>query len=123
MIYRMNSFNRIEVSMSDLAIKKAQPMKKFLVVSAVAALSATFQVQADDALDAKYQRSCFACHGTGAAGAPKVGDKEAWAPRLALGMDALVASVKKGKGVMPPMGLCQDCTDDDFKALINKMSK
>ena len=51
-----------------------------------------------------YQSACFACHGTGAAGAPKVGDKAAWEPRVAQGMDALVANAIKGKGAMPPKG-------------------
>ena len=43
-----------------------------------------------------------ACHTTGAAGAPKVGDKAAWAPRIAQGIDALTANAIKGKGAMPP---------------------
>ncbi len=51
-----------------------------------------------------YQATCFACHGTGAAGAPKVGDKAAWEPRVAQGLDALVANAVKGKGAMPPKG-------------------
>ncbi len=71
---------------------------------------------------AKYQTSCFACHSTGAAGAPKTGDAEAWAPRMEKGMDTLVASVKTGMGGMPPTGLCADCTDDELKALIEYMA-
>ncbi|HHQ41350.1 MAG TPA: cytochrome c5 family protein [Chromatiales bacterium] len=51
-----------------------------------------------------YQSACFACHGTGAAGAPKVGDKAAWKDRIAQGMDALVANAIRGKGAMPPKG-------------------
>jgi len=76
---------------------------------------------ADEAPD-KYQSSCFACHGTGAAGAPKTGDKDAWAPRVAQGTAAMVTSVRKGKGAMPPGGLCADCTDDELKVLIEFMS-
>lgn len=98
-------------------------MKKLLVVSAIASLSMVLNAQADEALQDKYQRTCFACHGTGAAGAPKTGDKAAWEPRVAKGIDELLKSVKEGKGVMPPMGLCSDCTDEDFKGLIEMMSK
>ena len=47
---------------------------------------------------------CGACHNTGAAGAPKIDDKAAWAPRLATGKDALIKSVTNGKGAMPPKG-------------------
>ena len=48
--------------------------------------------------------ACLACHTTGAAGAPKVGDKAAWAPRIALGFPELVESAKKGKNAMPAKG-------------------
>ena len=51
-----------------------------------------------------YNSVCGACHNTGAAGAPKVDDKAAWAPRLATGKDALIKSVTNGKGAMPPKG-------------------
>ncbi len=68
-----------------------------------------------------YQQSCQACHATGAAMAPKLGDKAAWAPRIALGMDAMVASAINGKGVMPPKGTCMSCSDDDLKAAVEYM--
>ncbi len=68
-----------------------------------------------------YQASCQACHATGAAGAPKVGDKEAWAPRIATGMDALLSSAINGKNAMPPKGACMSCSDDDLKAAIEYM--
>jgi cytochrome c5 len=47
---------------------------------------------------------CGACHNTGAAGAPKIDDKAAWAPRLAQGKDTLIKSVTNGKNAMPPKG-------------------
>ena len=68
---------------------------------------------------------CMACHGTGAAGAPKVGDTAAWEARIeaAGGIDGLVESAKKGKNAMPPMGLCSDCSDAELKEIIEYMSK
>jgi len=54
--------------------------------------------------EAVYKQACFACHATGAANAPKLGDKAAWAPRIAQGMPALVQAAIKGKGAMPPKG-------------------
>ncbi len=68
-----------------------------------------------------YESSCQACHASGAAGAPKTGDKEAWAPRIATGMDAMLAIAIKGKGAMPPKGACASCSDDDLKAAIEYM--
>lgn len=51
-----------------------------------------------------YQGACFACHGTGAAGAPKLGDGAAWSARTGKGVDALSASVVNGMGAMPAGG-------------------
>ena len=48
-----------------------------------------------------YTAQCAACHAAGVAGAPKLGDASGWQPRLATGLEALVASVVKGKGAMP----------------------
>lgn len=68
-----------------------------------------------------YQASCFACHGTGAAGAPKVGDKETWAPRLSKGVDGLLKTAISGINAMPPKGACMSCSDDDLKAAVEYM--
>jgi len=51
-----------------------------------------------------FQAQCTACHTSGAVGAPKIGDEAAWAPRIKTGFDALMNSVLKGKGSMPPQG-------------------
>jgi cytochrome c5 len=93
-------------------------MKKIFAV--VLMLSAAGAMAAD--APEKYQRSCFACHSSGAAGAPKTGDAAAWEPRMAKGMDAMVASVKNGLNAMPATGLCGDCTDEEYKALIEYMA-
>ena len=68
-----------------------------------------------------YKQSCQACHANGVANAPKPGDKAAWAPRIATGMDAMLATAKKGKGAMPPKGTCMGCSDDELKAAIEYM--
>ena len=68
-----------------------------------------------------YQTSCQACHATGAAGAPKLGDKDAWAPRIAKGNDALLSSVKNGLKAMPPKGTCMSCSEDELRAAMEYM--
>jgi len=65
-----------------------------------------------------YQASCQACHAAGVANAPKLGDKEAWAPRIAKGNDALFSSVKNGLNAMPPKGTCMSCSDDELRAAV-----
>ncbi len=73
---------------------------------------------ADARLAALYERACANCHDATGTGAPARGDRKAWAPREAAGLAALLASVRAGKGAMPPMGWCPECTDEDFAALI-----
>lgn len=97
-------------------------MKKLAIASAVFALGVA-ATTANAEAPAKYNMYCVGCHGTGAAGAPKTGDKAAWEARLAAGMDVVIANAKKGKNAMPPMGLCQDCSDDEFKSIIEFMAK
>jgi cytochrome c5 len=62
-----------------------------------------------------YNQACVACHGAGVAGAPKFGDKAAWAPRIAQGMDTLHQHALQGfqgkAGFMPPKGGRTDLTD------------
>jgi cytochrome c5 len=95
-------------------------MKNCLILATALLLSVS--VHAFD-VEVKYKQSCMACHAVGVAGAPKAFNADAWAPRLATGMDTLVSSVIKGKGIMPPKGLCMDCSADQFKSLITYMSK
>ena len=68
-----------------------------------------------------YQKSCQACHAAGIAGAPKLGDKAAWAPRIAKGNDALLSSVTNGLKAMPPKGTCMTCTEDELRAAMEYM--
>ena len=68
-----------------------------------------------------YTSVCSACHASGAAGAPKTGDKGAWAPRIAQGKDALYKSVINGKGAMPPKGGATSLSDDEIKAGVDHL--
>lgn len=68
-----------------------------------------------------YDQNCMACHSTGAAGAPKLGDLTAWSARVATGLPALLVSAAKGKGVMPPRGGNAALTDAELKAVVTYM--
>jgi cytochrome c5 len=70
--------------------------------------------------EALYKQTCVACHGAGVAGAPKFGDKAAWAPRIKQGIDALVQNAIKGKGAMPPRG-GSSASDTDVRAAVQYM--
>ena len=71
--------------------------------------------------EAVYAATCQVCHVAGVANAPKMGDKAAWAPRIAKGIDALLASAVNGLNAMPPRGTCGDCSDAELKAAIEHM--
>ena len=61
---------------------------------------------------------CAQCHESGANGAPRIGDKQAWTPRLKLGIDLTVRSAIKGHGSMPPRGGMADLTDAEVRSAI-----
>ena len=70
---------------------------------------------------ALYNQACAVCHVAGVAGAPKLGDKAGWAPRLGLGLEGLTASVIKGKGAMPPKGGAASASDAEIQAAVQYM--
>ena len=90
--------------------------------AAVAAAAPAPAPAADTAAAGKalYDTVCMACHAAGVAGAPKFGDKAAWAPRLAAGMDEVLKIATTGKGAMPPKG-GSTASDADFKAAVEYM--
>ena len=72
-----------------------------------------------------YAKVCFACHAQGVGGAPTLGDKTLWGPRIATGEETLLKHVVEGykgeTGYMPPRGGCTDCTDEELKAAMGYM--
>ncbi|RJP64212.1 c-type cytochrome [Hydrogenophaga sp.] len=70
--------------------------------------------------EALYKQACAVCHVAGVAGAPKFGDKAAWAARVGTGLDGLTASVIKGKGAMPPKG-GSAASEAEIKAAVQYM--
>ena len=101
-------------------------MKKMLLITAsVALMGAVSTAHAEGAGEKTYKMACFACHGTGAAGSPKMGDKAVWAERIAKGNDTLYEHAIKGfqgsAGYMPPKGGRTDLSDADVKAAVDYM--
>ncbi|MDP1566881.1 MAG: c-type cytochrome, partial [Polaromonas sp.] len=102
------------------AAPSADVMAAVAAANKTAAAPAAAPATAASAIPAMYTQACAACHVAGVANAPKLGDKAAWAPRLALGVDGLTASVIKGKGAMPPRGGSTG-SDADIKAVVQYM--
>lgn len=96
-------------------------MKKLTAITIFTSLlmAASGTAMADGA--ETYTKACAACHATGVAESPKLGDKAAWGPRIAQGTDTLYNSVIKGKGAMPPKGGQVQLSDDVIKAAVDYM--
>lgn len=105
----------------------AAPMAAAPMVAAAPAVVAPAVVASapapatNDVGEKLYKQACAACHIAGVAGAPKFADKTAWAPRIATGMDAMVAAVIKGKGIMPAKGGAANASDADLRAATQYM--
>jgi cytochrome c5 len=112
---------------AEAVAERIRPVGTFEVGSGGAAKGAAKGTQVAAAgqksgpMDGKtvYEKTCSACHAAGVAGAPKPGDKAAWAPRLQQGVPALVQSVIKGKGAMPPKGGNAALSDAEVRAAVD----
>lgn len=70
-----------------------------------------------------YDRYCVGCHGSGAGGAPKMGEALDWAPKIKQGIPALYKNAIQGIGSMPAKGTCTTCSDDEIKAAVDYIIK
>jgi len=68
-----------------------------------------------------YDAVCMACHTTGAAGAPVIGDADAWAPRIDKGLETLVSHAINGFNAMPAKGGCASCPDEEIQAAVEHL--
>jgi cytochrome c5 len=68
-----------------------------------------------------YNTSCAACHGTGLMEAPKIGNVDDWAARIANGKDTMLSNAINGIKAMPPKGTCMGCSDEELAAAIEHM--
>jgi cytochrome c5 len=106
-------------------LARIKPVGELVVASA--ATVANGVIPAAKAADGKgtYDKACFVCHAAGVAGAPKLGDKADWGPRIAQGLDTLHTHAIKGfqgkKGVMPAKGGNMSLSDADVKAAVDFM--
>lgn len=118
---RIKPFGQVAVAGQDNAALA-------IAVPASATPAAGGSTAAPAATDGKsvYESACVACHGTGLAGAPKVGDKAAWAARIAQGAATLeqhaIAGYQGSAGFMPAKGGRMDLSDDAVKAAVGYMA-
>ncbi len=114
----------VTISSTDnsAVVARIQPVGKLVVAKAMSAMANAIVPTAQAAGGmSTYNTACMACHSTGAAGAPILGDKAAWAPRIAKGKTAMYLIALKGKGAMPPKGGRADFSDAVIKAAVDYM--
>lgn len=95
-------------------------MNKLLAAAFLFVISRAHAVQEPEAV---FNRSCVMCHNCQLPMAPRKGDQDAWKPRLDKGPNVLLKNVTEGLNVMPPRGLCMDCSPEDLAAVIAWISK
>jgi cytochrome c5 len=108
-------------SMSEQAIeKRIDPVGKLKTKEAKPMAAATVATTGGAAT--AVPAACSACHAAGVLGAPKIGNKADWEPRLAQGMDALIANAANGKGSMPPQGavFSNDALKEAIQAMLSE---
>ena len=104
-------------------LKIGNTVRLLLAIAGAMTVSVLSAADSDDFDAAQaYQSSCYACHGTGQAHAPIVGEVIEWEIRAEKGLDTLVQNTINGlNGVMPVRGLCMDCSDEDLQAIVEYM--
>ena len=68
-----------------------------------------------------YDKFCFICHAAAVGGAPLFGDAASWEPRVAKGMEAMMATTLNGINAMPAKGTCMACSDEELSAAVTYM--
>ena len=109
----------LTANQQKLVAERIAPDGQVTMAGQTTASAVTATTEAGRAGDAVYNKSCVACHSSGVAGAPKLGDAAAWASRLAQGVEAVYANAIKGIRGMPPRGTCMDCSDNEIKATVD----
>ena len=104
-------------TLEDIAMRIQPVVSLEKMRASMSTASSASASMAEMSADQLYQSACLACHSTGAAGAPKIGDATAWAPRKVKGIDALVQGAIGGIGAMPPRGGSQ-LSDAQIKEVV-----
>lgn len=110
----------LTANQEQLVAERIAPEGHVSMVGQVAAAGASSSAGAARSGSDIYATNCIACHSSGVAGAPILGDVAAWADRLAQkGLETVYANAINGIGAMPARGTCMDCSDDEVIAAID----
>jgi cytochrome c5 len=117
---RMNNGQTAAQAMET--VERIRPVGVAVAEASAAPSSGTTTASAGRSGEAVYNATCMACHASGAAGAPKLGDKAAWSPRIGQGGATLVQHALQGFKGMPAKGGCSNCSDAEIKAAVEYLT-
>lgn len=110
-------------SRDELIAERLKPVGEVCVAGdpcAGGAAAPAAAASAEFVAETAYQTNCQVCHASGMAGAPKFGDADEWAKRLAdKGIEGLVSNAINGVNAMPPRGMCMTCSDENIADLVD----
>jgi cytochrome c5 len=108
-------------SRQELIEKRIKPVGEVTLEGAAPVAAVSSGPLAADSGQKRYDATCHTCHATGLLGAPKFGDKAAWASRLADGKETIYTRAIQGYKGMPPKGTCMQCSDAEIRAAVDYM--
>ena len=120
----LHAIGLVDLSVVEALVRQAagdEPAAPEPEAEAPAPMSALTAAAGTRSGQAIYDTFCFACHATGVSEAPLFGSLDQWQPRIDKGMDELVATSLTGFNLMPPMGTCMSCTEDEMRDSIQYM--
>jgi cytochrome c5 len=116
------ALNSVAGSMEDQIDSRLTPPGQVCVEGGECAVATVAAAGGSDrGAEEVYNAACMACHMTGAAGAPILGDVAAWSTRITKGAETLYENAINGIGVMPAKGGCMNCSDNEVKAVVDFM--
>lgn len=126
LVERIRPIGDVVIAGQDTTLYGRDAVASMAVATAAPAEdSGTAAMASFDSGQAVYESACTACHGLGVAGAPKLGDKALWAPRIAKGEAALyenaIAGYQGAAGIMPAKGGRADLTDEHVQWAVDYM--
>lgn len=118
----MKTYNYCLLALCCLALIACGQQDTSSTPGSISAAEAAKLLPASAELADIYQRSCQSCHVVAGSGAPLTGDVAAWQPRMEQGMETVLQHIFDGYGGMPPLGMCFECDEQQFKALTQFMA-